>query len=38
MSFLTKVYVLYVVGTTPTLLLDEIRHFSLLYCCVTDVT
>jgi len=35
---LTRVYMLYVVDTTPALLLDEIRHFPLLYGCVTDVT
>lgn len=38
MCSLTRVYILYIVDTTPTLLLDEIKHFPLLYHCVTDVT
>lgn len=38
MFSLTRVYVLYAVDTTPTLLLDEIRHFPLPYCCVTGFT
>lgn len=38
MFSLTRVYMLYVVDTIPTLLLDEIRHCPLLYYCVTDIT
>lgn len=32
------VSMLYAIDTTPTLLLDEIRSFPLLCCCVTVVT
>jgi len=28
---------LYLVDATPASLLNEMKHFSLPYCCVTDV-
>lgn len=37
MLSLAGVSILHAVDTTPTLLLDEIRNFPLLCCCVTVV-
>lgn len=38
MLSLAEMSMLYAIDTTPTLLLDEIRSFPLLCCCVTVVT
>lgn len=38
MLSLAEMSMLYAIDTTPTLLLDEIRSFPLLCCCVRVVT